>query len=171
LEAAPRCQFVLKRFQAGNNINNAVSQVEEALNLSEKGDLHVSFVALKLRLSPDFSHLLICTDGPRLLVYNTQSMRMVSAIYGLHMDTFHVPCACWHPSGCHVYTAEPSGEIFAYHVGTGQKVGRVLGHTKSVRGMLFRRDEGVQAGPEMVTCGFDKTILAFSAPRKDDKQA
>lgn len=48
--------------------HEAVMQV----NMNAKGDDHVSFSATALEVSPCQQYLLVCTDGPRLLMLSIQ---------------------------------------------------------------------------------------------------
>lgn len=124
--------------------------------MNPKKDDHVSFFAMRLVVSPDEKFMLVSTEASRMMVYRLDGMQLLQSIYGLPIETFHIPCACWHPKGFHIYVASAKGVICIFHVGTGRLVAKMKGHDANVRAMLF--DPSQQA---LLSCGFDKKICIF----------
>jgi hypothetical protein len=82
-------------------------------NMSESGDESLTLPAVKLFPSPDGRSVLVCTEGSHMFMCNIAGSRLqvLTAMHGVVVDTFFVPCACWHPRGGHVYAADAGGRI------------------------------------------------------------
>lgn len=56
---------------------SAALQEVERVNLNSQGDMHISFVAKHLEVSPCQRYLLVSTDGGRIIMMNTATWKQV----------------------------------------------------------------------------------------------
>ncbi|CAK0734557.1 hypothetical protein CVIRNUC_000448 [Coccomyxa viridis] len=119
------------------------------INMNAQGDDHVSFSAAHLALRGKY--LLVSTDGPRIIMYNTEDWQQRRNFFGLPVEKFHQPVALWHPSGHYIIAAAAHGYVYVFHVGTAKVVQSFKAHEKNVRSLDYDASNGI-----LVTGSFDK---------------
>ncbi|KAK9832909.1 hypothetical protein WJX74_001562 [Apatococcus lobatus] len=129
----------------------------DRVNMNAKGDDHVSFSATALEVSPCQQYLLVCTDGPRLLMLSIQGWRQVRNFYGLAVEKFHQPSAAWHSSGHYILAAAAAGWVYIFHVGSAKLVHKFKAHESNTRGLSYDPQLNTLA-----TCSFDKTVKIYA---------
>eukprot|EP00053_Salpingoeca_punica_P006528 m.61621 g.61621 ORF g.61621 m.61621 type:complete len:434 (+) comp13733_c0_seq2:232-1533(+) len=122
------------------------------LNMNMLGDDFVSFSALHVSYSPCGRFVLASSDRDRLLLFSTESRKLVRTFYGASSDIYSQPKHCWHPSGLYIYATNQDNSILVWEVASQRVVERLTGHTGTVRDLIL-------AGSDvLISCSFDKTV-------------
>ncbi|KXZ48732.1 hypothetical protein GPECTOR_25g316 [Gonium pectorale] len=142
---------------AGGGSSGAVP--ERLVNMNETGDDHVSFSVRHLSVSYCGQYLLICTDGPRLLVLRTSDWSRLRLLFGLPVDQFPQPVAAWHRDSNYVYVAGANAQLCVFHLGSGRLVATFRHHRINIRDLHYDPDRNLLA-----SCGFDKSVKLMRGP-------
>jgi len=128
-------------------------QLKEKKNMNANMDDHVSFNAMDLNFSKDYSLLLVQTDKERLIMFHVEYWQQVRNLYGALNDDFSQPRCVWDVRGEYIYGTSQDKMIYVWQVSDQKVVQRLKGHTALPRTIHMHPTKQI-----LCSGGFDKTI-------------
>ena len=127
------------------------------VNMNVTGDDWVSFTPMYISVSPTGDHLLVYTDSEagRIIIYETETSRIVKSLWGLAFDDFASPQCAWHPKGRYIVATNHNELIKVFDASNGECVTTLNGHMGLVRSFSVQDNM-------IFSCAYDKTVRTWS---------
>lgn len=152
-------------------------------NMNVSGDLHVSFTALHLSISPNGKLLAVATDKHRIIIFTTAMAQdnnvqhhntnqshtdllnssiglQYCNLYDIVNDGYSTPRITWSDDNRYIYvTSQHEHSIVGYDVTTAQRVSTLTGHQSIVRDVTYTvyNDQSILA-----SCSYDRSVRLWS---------